>query len=164
MKENEKVGITASRVDAGRKEHVITLNKKGRHDYEILSVYEAGIVLQGTEVKSLRGYKASIQEAYARVKGGEIWMVNSNIPIYKHGNIANHEPVRDRKLLLSKKEIRKIDQKLKEKGLTLIPLKLFFSGPFVKVEIGLAKGRKLYDKRESIRKEESKKQLKRVKI
>lgn len=156
MKENEKVGI--------RKELVITLNKKARHDYEILSVFEAGVVLQGTEVKSLRDYKASIQEAYAKVKGRELWMVNSNIPVYKHGNIANHEPVRDRKLLLHRKEIRKIDQKLKEKGLTLIPLKLFFSGPFVKVEIGLAKGKKLYDKRESIRKEESRKQLKRVKI
>ena len=91
-------------------------------------------------------------------------MVSSNIPIYKHGNIANHEPVRDRKLLLSKSEIRKINQKLKEKGLTLIPLKLYFSGPFVKIEIGLAKGKKIYDKRDIIRKEESRKQLKRVRI
>src|SRR3972149_2506733 len=111
MKENDKVGT--------RKEYVITLNKKGRHDYEILNTYEAGIVLTGTEVKSLRDHKASIQEAYARIKGGEVWMVSSNIPIYKHGNIANHDPLRERKLLLSKSEIRKIDQKLKEKGLTL---------------------------------------------
>jgi len=156
MKENDKVGT--------RKEYVITLNKKGRHDYEILNTYEAGIVLTGTEVKSLRDHKASIQEAYARIKGGEVWLVSSNIPIYKHGNIANHDPLRERKLLLSKSEIRKIDQKLKEKGLTLIPLKLFFSGPFIKVEIGLAKGKKLYDKRETIRKEESKRHLKRVRI
>ncbi|HJY62878.1 MAG TPA: SsrA-binding protein SmpB [Ignavibacteria bacterium] len=156
MKENDKVGT--------RKEYVITLNKKGRHDYEILNTYEAGIVLTGTEVKSLRDHKASIQEAYARIKGGEVWMVSSNIPIYKHGNIANHDPLRERKLLLSKSEIRKIDQKLKEKGLTLIPLKLFFSGPFIKVEIGLAKGKKLYDKRETIRKEESKRHLKRIRI
>ena len=156
MKENDKVGT--------RKEYVITLNKKGRHDYEILNTYEAGIVLTGTEVKSLRDHKASIQEAYARIKGGEVWLVSSNIPIYKHGNIANHDPLRERKLLLSKSEIRKIDQKLKEKGLTLIPLKLFFSGPFIKVEIGLAKGKKLYDKRETIRKEESKRHLKRIRI
>jgi len=164
MKENDKVGITASRAGAGRREHVITLNKKARHDYEILSTYEAGIVLTGTEVKSLREHKASIQEAYARIKGGEVWLVSSNIPVYKHGNISNHEPLRERKLLLSRSEIRKIDHKLKEKGLTLVPLKLFFSGPFVKIEIGLAKGKRLYDKRETIRKEESKKHLKRVRI
>ncbi len=156
MKENDKVGT--------RKEFVITLNKKARHDYEILNTYEAGIVLTGTEVKSLRDRKASIQEAYARIKGGEVWLVSSNIPVYKHGNIANHDPLRERKLLLSRSEIRKIDQKLKEKGLTLVPLKLFFSGPFVKIEIGLAKGKKLYDKRETIRKEESKRHLKRVRI
>ena len=156
MKDTDKVGT--------RKEHVITLNKKARHDYEILSTYEAGIVLTGTEVKSLRDHKASIQEAYARIKGGEVWLVSSNIPVYKHGNISNHEPLRERKLLLTKSEIRKIDQKLKEKGLTLVPLKLFFSGPFVKIEIGLAKGKRLYDKRETIRKEESKKHLKRVRI
>ncbi|HEY3249847.1 MAG TPA: SsrA-binding protein SmpB [Ignavibacteria bacterium] len=161
MKETERVG---TRVGTPRKEFVITLNKKAFHEYEILTKYEAGIVLTGTEVKSLRAHKASIQEAYAKIKGGEVWMVSSNIPIYKHGNIANHEPLRDRKLLLSKSEIRKINQKLKEKGLTLIPLKLFFSGPFVKIEIGLAKGKKIYDKRAAIRKEESRKQLKRVRI
>jgi len=156
MKENDKVGT--------RKELVIALNKKARHDYEILSTYEGGIVLTGTEVKSLRERKASIQEAYARIKGGEVWLVSSNIPVYKHGNISNHEPLRERKLLLTKSEIRKIDQKLKEKGLTLVPLKLFFSGAFVKIEIGLAKGKRLYDKRETMRKEESKKHLKRVRI
>jgi SsrA-binding protein len=156
MKETESIGR--------RKEQVITLNKKARHEYEIMNVYETGIVLSGTEVKSLRQHKASIQDAYARIKKGEVWLVSSNIPVYKHGNIANHEPMRERKLLLRKSEIRKIDQKLKEKGLTLIPLKLFFSGPFVKLEIGVAKGKKLYDKRDSIRREETKRQLKRIKI
>ena len=147
-----------------RKELVITLNKKARYEYEITNVYEAGMVLKGTEVKSLRQHKASIQDAYARIKKGEVWLFGSNIPIYKHGNITNHEPLRERKLLLSKSEIRKIDQKLKETGLTLIPLKLFFTGPFVKIEIGLAKGKKIYDKRESIKREELKKQLKRIKV
>ncbi len=164
LKDTEKLGITKSGPKPARKELVITLNKKARHDYEILSTYEAGLVLTGTEVKSLRTHKASIQEAYARIKNGEIWLVSSNIPVYKHGSITNHEPLRDRKILLLKRDIRKIDQKLKEKGLTLIPLKLYFSGPFVKIDIGLAKGKKLYDKRDSIRKEETKKQLKRVKI
>lgn len=156
MKETERTGT--------RKELVITLNKKARHEYEILSVYETGVVLTGTEVKSLRQHKASIQEAYARIRKGEVWLMGSNIPVYKHGNITNHEPLRERKLLLKKSEIRKIDQKLKEKGLTLVPLKLFFSGAFVKLEIGLAKGKKIYDKRESIKRDELKKQLKRIKL
>ncbi len=145
-----------------RKERVITLNKKAYHEYEILNKYEAGIELWGTEIKSLRGLKGSIQEAYARMKNGEVWLINSNIPEYKFGNLNNHVPLRDRKLLLKRSEIRKIENKLKDKGLTLIPLKLYFSGPFVKIEIGLAKGKKLYDKRESIKKADMQRQLKRI--
>ncbi|MGH2575790.1 MAG: SsrA-binding protein SmpB [Ignavibacteria bacterium] len=156
MKDNDSSNL--------RKERVITLNKKAFHDYEISNKYEAGIVLAGTEVKSLRGQKANIQDAYAKVKDLEIWLVNSHIPIYKHGNITNHEPLRERKLLLHRNEIKKINTKLKDKGYTLIPLKLYFTGQKVKVELALARGKKFYDKRESIKKEEVKRRLKRVKI
>ncbi len=160
MKEND---VKEKVTPAKRSEKVITLNKKAYYEYEILNKYDAGIALTGTEIKSLRGMKGSIQEAYARIKNGEIWLINSNIPEYKFGSLNNHVPVRDRKLLLHNAEIKKIENKLKDKGLTLIPLKLFFSGPFVKVEIGIAKGKKLYDKRESIKKADVQRQLKRVK-
>jgi SsrA-binding protein len=146
-----------------RKEKVITINKKAYHEYEIFNKYEAGIVLLGSEVKSLRQQKGSVQDAYAKIKNGEVWLVNSNIPEYKFSTIENHKPLRDRKLLLHSNEIRKITGKLQEKGYTLIPLKMFFSGPHVKVELGLAKGKRQYDKRAAIKKEEIKRQLKRVK-
>lgn len=159
MKKNEIGNIS----EKERKERVITLNKKAYHDYEIFNKYEAGIVLTGTEIKTLRQQKGSIQDSYARVKNGEVWLINSNIPEYKYGTFSNHEPLRDRKLLLHYSEIRKITTKLQDKGFTLIPLKLFFSGPYVKIELGLAKGKRSYDKRESIKKEEVKRQLKRIK-
>lgn len=149
---------------APRKERVIALNKKAFHDYEISNKYETGIVLSGTEIKTLRQQKGSIQDAYARVnKAGEVWLINSNIPEYKYGTYNNHSAIRDRKLLLHRNEIKKLRTKLQDKGFTLIPLKLYFSGPFVKIELGLARGKKQYDKREAIKKEESKRQLKRIK-
>ena len=149
---------------APRKERVITLNRKAFHDYEISAKYEAGIVLSGTEIKTLRQQKGSIRDAYARVnKAGEIWLINSDIPEYKYGTYNNHSALRDRKLLLHRNEIKKLKTKLQDKGYTLIPLKLYFSGPFVKVELGLAKGKRQYDKRQAIKKEESKRQLKRIK-
>ena len=160
MKEND---VKEKIVPAKRNEKVIALNKKAYYEYEILNKYDAGIALSGTEIKSLRGMKGSIQEAYARIKNGELWLINSNIPEYKFGNLNNHVPVRDRKLLLHRTEIKKIENKLKDKGLTLIPLKLFFSGPYAKIKIGIAKGKKLYDKRESIKKADVQRQLKRVK-
>lgn len=159
MKKNENISNEAKE----RKERVITLNKKAFHDYEISNKYEAGIVLTGTEIKTLRQQKGSIQESYARIKKGEVWLINSNIPEYKYGTFANHEPLRDRKLLLHNNEIKKITTKLQDKGFTLIPLKLYFSGPYVKIELGLAKGKKSFDKREAIKKEEVKRQLKRIK-
>lgn len=159
MKKNEP-GIAQAKE---RKERIITLNKKAFHEYEIFNRYEAGIVLTGTELKTLRQLKGSVQDAYAKVKNGEVWLINSNIPEYKYGTISNHEPLRDRKLLLRKSEIRKIITKLQDKGFTLIPLKIFFSGPYVKLELGLAKGKKLYDKRESIKKADMDRQLKRIK-
>jgi SsrA-binding protein len=161
MKENDKTG---TREEKPRKETIISLNKKAYHDFEILNKYDAGIALQGTEIKSLRGLRANITDGYARIRKGEALLSGINIPIYKHGNYTNHEPVRDRKLLLHKSEIRRLEMKLKDKSLTIVPLKLYFSGPFVKIEIGLAKGKKLYDKRESIKKAEVQRKLKRVKI
>lgn len=161
MKEHEKTGTgTVTK----RREMVIALNKKAWHDFEILDKYEAGMVLAGTEVKSLREHKISLVDAYARVKKGEVWLYNANIAVYKLGTFTNHEPTSARKLLLRKNEIRKLDIKLKDKSLTMVPLKVYFSGPFVKVEIGLAKGKKQYDKRESIKKADVKRQLSRVKV
>jgi SsrA-binding protein len=145
------------------KEKIISLNKRAYHEFEILNKYEAGMVLKGTEVKSLREQKVSLQEAFGKVKNNEVWLINSTIPIYKHGNIQNHEPTQDRKLLLNKKEIRKIIQKLKDQGMTLIPLKIYFKGSKVKLELGLGKGKKLYDKRESIKKSETERRLKKIK-
>ncbi|MDQ3020819.1 MAG: SsrA-binding protein SmpB [Bacteroidota bacterium] len=141
---------------------VIATNRKANFEYEILSRYEAGIVITGTEVKSLREAKVNLQEAYGRIINDEVWLINSHINEYKFGNINNHEPLRNRKLLLNKKEIRKIKQMLQEKGLTLVPLKIYFKGSLVKVEIGIARGKKLYDKRESIKKREVERKLSRI--
>ena len=166
MKENDKTGKRSDSplTPKPRKEAVIALNKRAYHDFEILNKYETGIVLQGTEVKSLRDHKASLVDAYARVKNGEVWLYNANIAVYKLGTFTNHEPSSTRKLLMKKSEIKKLNEKLKDRSLTLIPLKLFFQGPYVKVELGLGKGKKQYDKRESIKKAEVNRKLKRVKI
>jgi len=130
----------------------IVTNRKARHEYEILQVIEAGIVLQGTEVKSLRLGNANMVDSYANIKNNEVWLIGCHIAEYKYGNIANHEPTRSRKLLLNKSEIKKLFTKIKEKGLTLIPLRLYFKEGKVKVELGLAKGKKVFDKREDIKK------------
>jgi SsrA-binding protein len=141
---------------------VITTNRKANFEYEIINKYEAGIVITGTEVKSLRDGKVNLQESYGRIIKDEVWIVNSHINEYKYGNINNHEPTRNRKLLLNKREIRKIKQQLQEKGLTLVPLKIYFKGSLVKVEIGIARGKKLYDKRESIKKRDIERNLSRI--
>ncbi len=139
----------------------ITVNRKARHEYSIMQTYEAGIVLQGTEVKSLRQGKVNLVDSYATLKNGEVWLVGANISVYEQGNINNHEPARTRKLLLNKSEIRKLIGKVKEKGLTLIPLRLYFKNGKVKVELALAKGKKTYDKRESIAKKDFQRQQER---
>ncbi len=133
----------------------ITVNRNARHEYTILQTYEAGIVLQGTEVKSLRQGKANLVDSYANLKDGEVWLYSAHISVYEQGNINNHEPTRTRKLLLNKSEIKKLIGKVKEKGLTLIPLRLYFSNGRVKVELALAKGKKVYDKREAIAKKDT---------
>ncbi|MDZ4710807.1 MAG: SsrA-binding protein SmpB [bacterium] len=141
---------------------IISTNRKANFEYAILSRYEAGVVITGTEVKSLREGKVNLQESYGRVINDEVWVINLHINEYKFGNINNHEPLRNRKLLLHKKEIRKIKQELQEKGLTLVPLKIYFKNSLVKVELGIAKGKKLYDKRESIKKREVERKLSRI--
>lgn len=130
----------------------ITVNRKARHEYSILQTFEAGIVLQGTEVKALRQGKANLVDSYANLDKGEVWLMSANISAYEQGNINNHEPTRPRKLLLNKSEIRRLIGKVKEKGLTLIPLRLYFKNGKVKVELAIAKGKKVYDKREAIAK------------
>lgn len=130
----------------------ITVNRKARHEYTILQTIEAGIVLRGTEVKSLRAGKANLVDSYASIERGEVWLISAHISEYKEGNINNHEPTRSRKLLLNRNEIRKLTSKVNEKGLTLIPLRLYFKNGKVKVELGLAQGKKVYDKRETIAK------------
>jgi SsrA-binding protein len=137
----------------------IIKNKKARFNYEIIESFEAGLVLKGTEVKSLRAKKVSIQEAYALVKKGEIFLTKMNIAEYNMGNIFNHPPLRDRKLLLHKQEIKKLTGKLQEKGLTLIPLKLYFKNGKAKVLLGLAKGKAQYDKRKSIQERQADRDL-----
>lgn len=127
-------------------------NKKARFDYEIFDTFEAGIVLRGTEVKSVRLKKVSIQDSYARVKNGEIFIVGLNISVYDQGNRFNHEPTQERKLLLHKHEIKRLTGKLQERGYTLVPLKMYFKNGKVKVELGLAKGKAQYDKRKTIQK------------
>lgn len=129
---------------------VTITNRRARHEYHIGETFDAGIALVGTEVKSVRLGKASLQEAYCKIDGGEVWIHGMHIAPYEQGNRANVDPLRPRKLLLQKAEIHKIQRALQEKGLTLIPLKLFFSHGYAKLNIGLARGKKLYDKRETI--------------
>ena len=140
---------------------LIANNKKARHDYFIETVYEAGISLAGTEVKSLRMGKCSIKESYVRIEHGEVYIYGMNISPYEKGNIFNKDPLRTRKLLMHRYEINKLEGKLKEKGLTIVPLQVYFKDSLVKLEIGLARGKKLYDKREDIAKRDMKREAER---
>lgn len=137
-------------------------NRKARHEYLFLEKYEAGIELCGTEVKSLRAGKASLVDAFARVENGEVWLYNLHISPYDFGNINNHEAKRPRRLLLHKNEIARLYASVREKGFTLIPVRLYFSGALVKVELALARGKKLYDKRDSMAERDSKRQIERA--
>ncbi|HEX2847124.1 MAG TPA: SsrA-binding protein SmpB [Chitinophagaceae bacterium] len=137
-------------------------NRSAYHEYFIDAKYEAGMVLLGTEVKSIRSGKVSFNDSYCLLHQGEIWVKSLHIAEYSHGNLNNHDPLRDRKLLLQKKEIRKIEAKLKEKGYTIVPLRIYFNDKnLVKIEIGLAKGKKLHDKRESIKQKDVEREMKR---
>jgi SsrA-binding protein len=134
--------------ETGRK--LVAQNKKARHDYHVEDVFEAGLVLQGTEVKSLRAGRASLVDAYGHIKDGEVWLENAHIPEYTEGTWTNHEPRRARKLLLHRDEIARLIGKTKESGLTLVPLSLYFKDGKAKVEIALARGKKAYDKRQTL--------------
>jgi SsrA-binding protein len=146
--------------ERGRK--LIAQNRKARHDYSIEDTYEAGLVLVGTEVKSLRAGRASLVDGYALVEDGEIWLRGVNIPMYDEGSWTNHTPTRARKLLLNRNEIAKISNKMKESGLTIIPLSLYFSDGKAKVEIGIARGRKHHDKRQAIAEKDAKREVARA--
>ncbi|CDB90623.1 MAG: SsrA-binding protein SmpB [Christensenellales bacterium] len=140
---------------------LIANNKKAYHDYFIEDKYEAGISLAGTEVKSLRMGRCSVKEAFIRIEKGEVYVYNMHIAAYEKGNIFNKDPLRVRKLLLHKREIRKIEGQIAQKGYTVVPLSVYFSGSLVKVEIGLAKGKKLYDKRQDIAKKDQRREAER---
>ena len=132
-------------------EKMICQNRKARHDYHIMTSYEAGLVLKGSEVKSCREGKANLKDSHARIKDGEVYLVNAHISPYTYANQLNHDPLRARKLLLHKREIKKLYGKLMERGFTLIPLKMYFKNGKVKVEMAVAKGKKTHDKRETIK-------------
>jgi len=146
--------------EKGRK--LIAQNRKARHDYAILDTYEAGVALVGTEVKSLRLGRASLVEAYATVDDGEVWLRGLNIPEYTLGSWTNHEPRRTRKLLLHKEEIERLIGKIREGGLTLVPLSLYFSDGKVKLELALARGKKSYDKRSDLAKRDANREIQRA--
>lgn len=140
----------------------IATNKKALHDYFILERIEAGIVLKGTEVKSLREGRVNLKDSYARIKEGEVYLLDCHISPYPCGGHFNHSPERPRKLLLKRQEIKKLFGKMTEKGMTIIPVSLYFKNGFVKVELGLAKGKRQYDKREVLRKKEEKREMERA--
>ena len=144
----------------GRK--MICVNRKARFDYTISETIEAGLVLQGTEVKSLRDGKADLKDAYADVQAGEVFLLHAHIDVYEQANRFNHDPVRPRKLLLHKQEIRRLIGKTQEKGLTLIPTRMYFSNGKAKVELGLAKGKKQYDKREDVKRRTAERDIQRA--
>ena len=146
--------------EIGRK--VIAQNKKARHDYAISDVLECGLVLTGTEVKSLRAGRASLIDGFAMINDGELWLMGVHIPEYTEGTWTNHTPRRDRKLLVHKQELRKLMGKLKDSGTTLVPLQLYFKDGKAKVEIAVAKGKKAHDKRESIKEREADREVSRV--
>ncbi len=145
-----------------KKIKIIAENRKARHDYFIQETYMAGIALKGTEVKSLRTGSAILKDSYAGIESGEVFLFNCHISPYTHGNIENHDPLRKRKLLLHKREIKKLIVKTKERGLSLVPLKMIFVRGNAKVEIAVAKGKKIYDKRESLKKKTDERELRRA--
>ena len=138
---------------------LIAKNPTARHNYEILDTYETGIVLSGTEIKSIRNGKVNLKDSYASIKDGEVYIYHMHISPYEHGNIYNKDPLRDRKLLLHDREIAKLMGFIKQKGYTLIPVSLYFKGNLVKLELGIGKGKKLYDKRQDMAKKDAQREI-----
>lgn len=137
-------------------------NRKARHDYEIIDTYEAGIVLKGTEIKSIRNGKINIQDGYISIYGGEAWLKNVHISPYDFGNLFNHDPLRDRKLLLKKREIEKIQTEVKQSSMTVVPLKVYLVRGRAKILIGIARGKDKYDKRHSLKEKQAKREIDRA--
>ena len=144
------------------RDRAIATNRRARHEYSILETLEAGLALRGTEVKSLRAGLVNFKDSYATVRNGEVWLLGCHINPYSHGTDANHDPERDRKLLLHAKEISRLAGKVAERGLTLIPLKLYFKSGRAKLELGLGRGKKLHDKRSTLREREVKREMDRA--
>lgn len=140
---------------------LIAKNPVARHNYTIENTLEAGIVLTGTEIKSIRAGKVNLKDSYANIRNGEVYVYGMHISPYEHGNIFNRDPLRDRKLLLNKREINKLIGQIKQKGYSLIPISLYFKGSFVKVELGIGKGKKLYDKRQDMAKKDAERHIQR---
>ncbi len=143
-------------------ERLVAANRKARHEFFIEETYEAGLMLTGTEVKSLRGGRASIQESFARVEDGEIWLYHMHIPPYEAGNIFNHDPLRPRKLLLHRREVDRLYGRVQQKGYTLVPLRLYFRRGIAKLELGLGRGKRQYDKRAAIAEREADRRIERA--
>lgn len=148
--------------DSGNNLRSIAKNRRATHEYEILEELECGIELQGTEVKSLRDGQCSLAEAYAVFKRGELWLLGAHIPVYAMGNVHNHDPVRARKLLAHKRELRGWDKRVREKGVTIVPLAIYFKGSLVKVSLGLGRGKKMHDKRQATREKDDKRAMDRA--
>jgi len=143
-------------------DRTVATNRRARHEYEILETVEAGLVLRGTEVKSLRAGQVNFKDSYATMRNGEAWLVGCHVSPYSHGTDANHDPERDRKLLLHAREITRLGAKIAERGLTLVPLRLYFRHGRVKLELGLARGKKLHDKRSALREREVRREMDRA--
>jgi SsrA-binding protein len=148
--------------NSGDGRHIVVSNRRARHEYEVLETHEAGLVLQGTEVKALRDGRANLQDAFARFDAGELWLHNLHISPYEPGNRFNHDPLRARKLLLHRREMRKMIGQVEQKGLTLIPLDLYFRRGVAKVTLGLVRGKKLHDKREDLRRRDQEREMERA--
>ncbi len=140
----------------------VATNRKARHDYFIDDTYEAGVALTGTEIKSVRAGRVSLQDGYARPERGELWLMNVNIAPYNQGGIDNHDPMRRRKLLLHRGEIAKLESEMQQKGMTIVPLRMYIKGNRAKIELGVARGKKMYDKRETIAQRDAERDMQRA--
>jgi SsrA-binding protein len=156
------MGRTAKKDNADEDVKVICRNKRAFHEYEVMERLECGLVLTGTEVKSLREGSASLEEAYAKIEDGEVWLIGSDIPEYSMGNRLNHKPKRRRKLLLHRREIGKFAGKASQKGFTLVPLRMYFKRGRAKVELGVARGKQLHDKRQTLKKADAQREIRRA--
>lgn len=152
----------AKKTHQEKNSNLVAQNRKARHDYTVLSTIEAGLVLTGTEIKSVRAHRVTLKDGYAQVRNGEAWLMNVHIAEYDQGNIYNHDPLRNRKLLLHKKEIRRLTGELSKQGIAFIPLKMYIKHGYAKVLMGVAQGKHQYDKREAIKKRDADRQIARV--